>query len=221
MAEPWLRRFARDSWVRRHGTPRITVLAGEHARRAYLGWMEMARTSPRILEGADRMPEAYAYAIAQPHEPIAVVASASALAAWRADRDDRLAAMFDEGLVEIPVSSRALDARSAAEAALFEALEATPATAGLFALNEALSVRFGANACEVDLLCRSEWIAVEVDGYHHFTDANGYRRDRRKDVLMQLQGLIVIRVLAEDVVADPREAIQMVCEALAFRRSRT
>ena len=98
---------------------------------------------------------------------------------------------------------------------MFEALEATAATAGRFKLNEYLSVRFGSVACEVDLLSRADAIAIEIDGIHHFADPSCYRRDRRKDVLLQSQGLFVIRVLAEDVLADPREAVNTVCQALA------
>ena len=33
-----------------------------------------------------------------------------------------------------------------------------------------------------------------------------------------MQGLIVIRVLAEDVLTDPREAVNAVCQAIAHRR---
>lgn len=102
---------------------------------------------------------------------------------------------------------------------MFEALEATAATRGRFVLNESLSVRFGPNAAEVDLLSRGDRIAIEIDGVHHFTDLDRYRRDRDKDLLLQTQGLLVIRLLAEDVLRDPREGVQMVCRALAYRMS--
>jgi very-short-patch-repair endonuclease len=111
----------------------------------------------------------------------------------------------------------AFDARSLAEATLFEALEATPATAGRFKLNESLSVRFGPVAAEVDLLSRGDRIAIEIDGIHHFADPDCYRRDRRKDLLLQSQGLLVVRLLAEDVVRDVRAAVATVNQALAYR----
>ncbi len=114
-----------------------------------------------------------------------------------------------------------LDARSAAETTLFAALEATPSTRGRFALNASLSVHFGARAAEVDLLSRLDRIAIEVDGYHHFTDVECYRRDRRKDLLLQTQGLLVVRLLAEDVMRDPRAAMSSVLQALAHRRMET
>lgn len=111
-----------------------------------------------------------------------------------------------------------IDARSAAEAVLFEALEQAPSTRGRFVLNARLSVRFGGDAAEVDLLSRQDAIAIEIDGYHHFTDAERYRRDRRKDVLLQAQGLFVIRLLADDVMRDARQAVKVVYQALAYRR---
>jgi very-short-patch-repair endonuclease len=110
-----------------------------------------------------------------------------------------------------------LDARSLAEATLFEALEATPATAGRFRLNESLAVRFGPVAAEVDLLSRGDRIAIEIDGVHHFADPACYRRDRRKDLLLQTHGFVVVRLLAEDVVRDVRAAVTAVSQALAYR----
>jgi very-short-patch-repair endonuclease len=91
-----------------------------------------------------------------------------------------------------------LDARSLAEATLFDALEATLATAGRFRLNESLSVRFGPVAAEVDLLSRGDRIAIEIDRVHHFADLERYRRDRRKDLLLQTHGFVVVRLLAEE-----------------------
>jgi very-short-patch-repair endonuclease len=110
-----------------------------------------------------------------------------------------------------------VDARSLAEATLFEALEATPATAGRFRLNESLAVRFGPTAAEVDLLSRGDRIAIEIDGVHHFADPECYRRDRRKDLLLQTHGFVVVRLLAEDVVRDVRAAVTAVSQALAYR----
>jgi very-short-patch-repair endonuclease len=89
---------------------------------------------------------------------------------------------------------------------------------GRFALNESLSVRFGGAAAEVDLLSRGDGIAIEIDGVHHFADLEAYRRDRKKDLLLQGQGLFVVRVLAEDVMRDVRAAVNAVCQALAYRR---
>jgi len=215
-----LRRLARDQWVRLHGTPCVTVLAGDvRAKKLWADWLALSRLAGTMLDGElDRdIRAAVARAADEPSHPIAVVATAAAIATWRAGRRDRLAAMVDEGLVSVEVA-RNFDARSAAEAMLFEALEATPATAGRFRLNESLSVRFGPTAAEVDLLSRGDRIAIEIDGVHHFADLDRYRRDRDKDLLLQTQGLVVVRVLAEDVMRDARAVVSTVCRALAYRR---
>ena len=38
---------------------------------------------------------------------------------------------------------------------------------------------------EVDLLSAESQIAIELDGVQHLANAEAYRRDRRKDVLLQ------------------------------------
>jgi hypothetical protein len=91
-------------------------------------------------------------------------------------------------------------ARSAAERFLFEFLESLPETAGRFELNVALDFRFGLRAAEVDLLCQSPRIAIELDGYFHFLSPDSYRRDRTKDWELQRRGFVVLRFLAEDVI---------------------
>ena len=52
---------------------------------------------------------------------------------------------------------------------------------------------------EVDLLCAEAQLAIELDGAQHLGDAKAYRRDRRKDALLQEHGYTVLRFLAEDV----------------------
>ena len=228
MTDSVFRRLARDQWVRIHGTPRVTVLAGgAHARELWNRWIALSEAEGTLIDGEldQSIREAVARATANPASPIAVLASVEKLTAWRRDRRDRWSAMVDEGFTVVaePGTSTSrelvmnLDARSAAEAMLFEALAATPATAGRFALNESLSVRFGNSAAEVDLLSRGDRIAIEIDGIHHFADPDCYRRDRRKDLLMQTQGLLVIRLLAEDVMRDVRSSVTVVCQALAYR----
>lgn len=109
-------------------------------------------------------------------------------------------------------------ARSAAERFLFERLESLAATAGLFRLNARVDgVRFGAAAVEVDLLAEGPRVALEVDGYHHFRDADAYRRDRRKDLALQGAGYLVVRVLADDVVARLEDVLATVLPAVAAR----
>jgi very-short-patch-repair endonuclease len=38
------------------------------------------------------------------------------------------------------------------------------------------------------------------DGSHHFEDKDAYRRDRRKDELLQENGYFILRFLADDVM---------------------
>jgi hypothetical protein len=110
-------------------------------------------------------------------------------------------------------------ARSAAERFLFERLESLPATGGLFELNMSLDIPFGpGRAMEVDLTSRALGLAIEVDGYYHFQSEVAYRRDLRKDVLLQGRGYLVVRVLAEDVVRHPEDVLDLILEAVASRR---
>lgn len=110
-------------------------------------------------------------------------------------------------------------ARSAAERLLFRALESLPETTGLFALNQRLDIVFGSAPVEVDLLCQGLGIAVEVDGYYHFRDADAYRRDRRKDILLQLHRYLVVRCLADDVVVALDRVLDTILDAVVRRRA--
>lgn len=110
-------------------------------------------------------------------------------------------------------------ARSLAERLLFLALEALPETRGLFELNARLAgVRFGPRDVEIDLCARSIGVAIEVDGPFHFLDADAYRRDRRKDALLQRSGLLVVRALASDVVEHLAGVLEAVLENVRHRR---
>ena len=139
--------------------------------------------------------------------------SGSAVAAIAASGAD--AALLESAVAAVrataaPPTNQAEDdrARSAAERFLFAFLESLPETAGRFELNAALDFEFGPRPAEVDLLCRSPRIAIELDGYFHFLAPDGYRRDRTKDWELQRRGFVVLRFLAEDVIPavgdDPR-----------------
>ena len=103
---------------------------------------------------------------------------------------------------------------SAAERFLYELLESHARTAGRFALNNQPGFRFGPQPAEVDLLASELRLAVEIDGYHHFTKPAAYRRDRRKDWELQRHGYVVVRVLAEDVVARTEDVLDMILAAV-------
>jgi len=91
-------------------------------------------------------------------------------------------------------------ARSASEAFLFRRLASLAETTGQFRLNSVLPIQFdGAGQMEVDFLCSAKNLVIELDGAQHLSDAEAYRRDRRKDALLQQHGYFVLRFLAEDV----------------------
>jgi very-short-patch-repair endonuclease len=108
-------------------------------------------------------------------------------------------------------------ARSLAERLLYELLQRDPATCDLFELNRSMPFEFGPRPAEVDLVSTALKLAIEVDGYHHFTEAAAYRRDRRKDVLLQSHGFWVTRYLASDVVEQAEEVVGSV-KALVCKR---
>lgn len=69
-----------------------------------------------------------------------------------------------------------------------------------FVSGQLLPIPFdGAGQMEVDFLCSAKNLVVELDGAQHLSDAEAYRRDRRKDALLQKHGYVVLRFLAEDV----------------------
>ncbi|MCX7116831.1 MAG: DEAD/DEAH box helicase family protein [Legionellales bacterium] len=91
-------------------------------------------------------------------------------------------------------------ARSASEAFLYRRLESLPETIGRFHLNVELPIPFDSSGhMEIDLLCADAHVAIEIDGAQHFSNADAYRRDRRKDILLQENGYMVLRFLAVDV----------------------
>ncbi len=108
--------------------------------------------------------------------------------------------------------------RSEPERFLFEKLESTPETAGLFRPNVRLPFAHGPRAAEADLLAAGLKLVVEIDGgYYHLTEAQ-YRRDREKDWLYQRHAYWVLRFLAEDVVDRTAAVLGAILTAVAARR---
>ncbi len=109
-------------------------------------------------------------------------------------------------------------ARSATEAFVFRRLKSLSTTAGRFRLNVELPIPFdGMGKMEVDLLCAEAKIVIEIDGEQHLHSAEAYRRDRRKDRLLQENGYLVLRFLAEDVGTQLDMMLDAIHEALANR----
>jgi len=71
---------------------------------------------------------------------------------------------------------------------------------------------------EVDLFCEAAGVAVELDGGQHLADAEAYRRDRRKDALLQENGYFVLRFLAEDVGKQLDHVLDTILRTLVHRQ---
>jgi very-short-patch-repair endonuclease len=85
------------------------------------------------------------------------------------------------------------------EAFLYRRLETLPETAGRFRLNAELPIPFDPSGrMEVDFFCPDSRLVIELDGSQHLADAEAYRRDRRRDALLQKNEYFVLRFLAED-----------------------
>ncbi|MCU0771481.1 MAG: DUF559 domain-containing protein [Verrucomicrobia bacterium] len=109
-------------------------------------------------------------------------------------------------------------ARSASEAFLYRRLETLEATVGRFRLNAELPIPFdNRGVMEVDFLCADARLVVELDGAQHLADADAYRRDRRKDALLQQHGYFVLRFLAEDAGKQLHGVLDAVLAAMAHR----
>ena len=74
---------------------------------------------------------------------------------------------------------------------------------------------------EVDLLCADMQIVIELDGGQHFTNTAAYRRDRRKDALLQEHGYFVSRFLVEDVGKHLDELLDAIIRTMCHRRNRS
>ena len=110
-------------------------------------------------------------------------------------------------------------ARSATEAFLYRRLETLAETKSCFRLNVSLPIAFdGLGRLEVDLLCADTRVAVELDGAQHLADPVAYRRDRRKDQVLQENGYLVLRFLAEDVGRELDAVLDAILRARSYRQ---
>jgi len=135
--------------------------------------------------------------------------------------DVPLAELFVAATRPIPHDAEGVDrARSASEAFLYRRLETLADTRSRFRLNADLPIPFdGSGRMEVDLLCADARVVIEVDGALHLADPAAYRRDRRKDQLLQENGYLVVRFLAEDLGKQLDAVLDSILRSLASRRS--
>lgn len=115
-------------------------------------------------------------------------------------------------------AENAARARSASEVFIFRRFESLPELQGRFQLNELLPIPFDDRGqTEVDLLCAEAKLVIEIDGAQHLGDAAVYRRDRRKDALLQANGYFVLRFLADDLSKHLNEVLDTVLRVIAMR----
>lgn len=110
-------------------------------------------------------------------------------------------------------------ARSSSELLLFRTLQATPDLRDVFQLNQSLDFPFGNRAAEGDLVSQDLRLVHEVDGYYHFQSSDAYRRDRRKDLLLQKHGWLVVRVFAEDIPTDTESVLATIRSVVTHQKS--
>jgi superfamily II DNA or RNA helicase/very-short-patch-repair endonuclease len=134
--------------------------------------------------------------------------------------DTPLASLFVHVARVVPPDAEgAARSRSATESFLYRRLESLSETKGRFSLNARLPIAFdGLSKLEVDLLCADCRVAVELDGAQHLGDPIAYRRDRRKDQLLQENGYLVLRFLAEDVGRDLDLVLDAILRSLGRHR---
>lgn len=127
--------------------------------------------------------------------------------------DDPLAKLFVH--VATP-NDEAIHARSASEAFLFKRLETLEATRGRFTLNADLPIPFNQRGTmEVDFLCESAKLVIELDGTQHLQNAAAWRSDRRKDALLQVHGYFVLRFLTSDLAKNLDVVLDTILSILA------
>lgn len=109
-------------------------------------------------------------------------------------------------------------ARSASEVFLFRRLETLPQTQGRFCMNATLPIPFdNQGRMEVDFLDATARLVIEIDGSQHLGDPVAYRRDRRKDALLQENGYLVLRILADDLSRELDATLDAILRAIVNR----
>jgi very-short-patch-repair endonuclease len=132
--------------------------------------------------------------------------------------DTPLANLFVGAVKPRPETNGVARARSASEAFFYRRLETLPETRGRFQLNVQVPIPFdGQGQMEVDFVNEALRIVVELDGAQHLSNVEAYRRDRRKDRLLQQNGYLVLRFLAEDVGKDLNGVLDSILQSLVGR----
>ncbi|KAA5612568.1 DUF559 domain-containing protein [Rhodovastum atsumiense] len=87
----------------------------------------------------------------------------------------------------------------------------------LFAFNQTVPTRRGGHP-RVDLLWQAGRLVVEIDGYADHATREAFRRDRQRDYELAISGYLVLRLTAEEVLADPWLSLDKLRDAVQFRQ---
>jgi very-short-patch-repair endonuclease len=188
----------------------IKVLPDRFRAIAEWGWIDAPRLEPEAL---DRV------VAASTPNPTAIAASVSLLDRLGCPATTIVDLARAHGAAVTTQSAHDEErVRSLVERFLVDVLDASEVLRDTFSVNHKIRCDFHDGTAEVDFVFRDSRIALEIDGWHHFRDQDQYRRDRRKDVALQLAGYLVIRVLAEDVTTRLPELLRQLEELHRARR---
>jgi very-short-patch-repair endonuclease len=77
-------------------------------------------------------------------------------------------------------------------------------------------VNVGVGGYEVDFLWRPQRLVVEVDGFAFHSSRREFKRDRRRDSILSLKGLRVLRITWGQIVEEPEAVVALVAHNLAI-----
>jgi hypothetical protein len=98
-------------------------------------------------------------------------------------------------------------------------LQSLATTKDCFQLNALLPIPFDDRGnMEVDFLSSEHHIVIELDGDQHLGDPDSYRRDRRKDILLQEHGYFILRFLTADLGKNLDRVLDAIHRTLAHAR---
>jgi very-short-patch-repair endonuclease len=81
-------------------------------------------------------------------------------------------------------------------------------------------VNVGVAGYEVDFLWRNQRLVIEVDGFAFHSSRRDFKRDRRRDSILSMKGLRVIRITWGQIVDEPEAVVALVAHHLAGERVR-
>ena len=103
---------------------------------------------------------------------------------------------------------------------LLARLEADPTTAGLFVLDARLDGGPAGRRVEVALYGAELALAIEIDSEFAYPNVEAYRRERTKDLWLQRRGILIMRILAQDLEKRLEDIVLQVRDVVRERRIR-